>query len=136
MTIAWTGKKFSKIIPFCESLTHLENVDSLFSPIQTAIYFRDFWWAQYSEFLNNILHKNSAEAFGEQYFLSEKRVCKIKSGAKLNNFDFRSNYFEKIAPDSQMLFFSWKHFTNTRQCFSKIQGIKSTPNKITTILKV
>ena len=41
------ARNFPKFLPFCESLTHLDNVEPFFSPIQAALHFRDFWRAKY-----------------------------------------------------------------------------------------
>ena len=92
------AKKFPKFLPFDASLAHLDHVDSFFTPLQTAIFFRDYWQSKYVEFSNHILRKNDAKPFEEQYNLAEKRVSKVKSGARLEISDFFSNIFDKNCP--------------------------------------
>ena len=106
-----------KFLPFCESLTHLDNADPLFTPIQAALHFRNFWKAKYFQISNNILHKNAVEAYKEQFILAEKRVSIIQSGAKLNIFDFQNFFFEKNCPGFSIAIFLMETFYEDTSMF-------------------
>jgi hypothetical protein len=94
-----SAKNFSKFIPFCETFSHLYNVDPNLTPIQAAIHFRDFWQAKYLKLSSNILHKNVAQAFLEQFSMAEKRFEKVNFGEELKFSDFETNFFHGFSPE-------------------------------------
>jgi hypothetical protein len=87
-----------KFIAFFETTKHLDDVDPYFTPFEAAEFFLNFWSNKYENILNNLLHKNFAEAYKEQLILSQKR---FQNGGKLFLADFKSetsNFFDENYP--------------------------------------
>ena len=107
------AKNFPKYTPFSETLDHLNGVELNFTPMETATHFLHFWRTKFENVKNNLLTKNLASAFNEQYFLAHQRFLKVKNGFKLTLTDFcgeNLTFFEKNCPQFAVAIFLMETF--------------------------